>query len=93
MPSDQPRPDDLPRAANPAEVMGAAIASFDGTIAVAQALVASGRRIDLSGLEQEAAALVAALMALDAEEARRLRPALEALRDHVDTLAARLHAA
>lgn len=91
--SGQAPPDDLPRAPNPAEVMGAAIASFDGTIAVAQALVASGRRIDLSGLEQEAAALVAALMALDAEEARRLRPALEALRDHVDTLAARLHAA
>ena len=93
MPSDQPQPDALPRAANPAEVMGAAIASFDGTIAVAQALVTSGRRIDLSGLEQEAATLVAALMALDAEEARRLRPALEALRGHVDALAARLHAA
>ena len=91
--SDQPQPDALPRAPNPAEVMGAAIASFDGTIAVAQALVESGRRIDLTGLEQEAAVLVAALMALDAEEARHLRPALEALRDHVDGLAAKLHAA
>ena len=93
MPSDLPRQDDLPRAPNPAEVMGAAIASFDGTIAVAQALVESGRRIDLTGLEQEAAVLVAALMALDAEEARRLRPALETLRAHVDGLAAKLHAA
>ena len=93
MPSDLPRQDDLPRAPNPAEVMGAAIASFDGTIAVAQALVESGRRIDLAGLDHEAAALVAAIMALDAEEARRLRPALETLRAHVDGLAAKLHAA
>jgi hypothetical protein len=93
MTSDQPWPADLPRAPCPAAVVGAAIATFDGTVVVAQALVESGRRIDLAGLEQEAAALVAAIMALDADEARRLRPALEALRAHVDGLAAKLHAA
>lgn len=93
MPSDHPRPADLPRAPNPTEVVGAAIASLDGTIAVARALVETGRRIDLAGLDHEAAALVAAIMALDAEDARRLRPALETLRAHVDGLAAKLHAA
>lgn len=87
------RPTDLPRAPNPTEVVGAAITALDGTLAIARALVESGRRIDLAGLDHEAAALVAAIMTLDAEEARRLRPAVEALRDHVDGLAARLHAA
>lgn len=93
MPSDQSQPDDLPRAPKPVEVIGAAIASFDGTIAVARALVETGRRIDLAGLDQEAAALVAAIMALEPEDARRLRPAVETLRAHVDGLAAKLHAA
>lgn len=92
MTNSRARPDDLPRAPNPTEVVGAAIAAMDGTLAVARALVESGRRIDLGGLEHEAAALVAAIMTLDAEEARRLRPAVEALRDHVDRLTARLHA-
>lgn len=93
MTEDRARPDDLPRALNPTEVVGAAIAALDGTLAVARALVESGRRIDLAGLDHEATALVAAIMTLEAEEARRLRPAVEALRDHVDGLAARLHAA
>jgi hypothetical protein len=93
MPSDRARLPDLPRAPNPTEVVGAAIASLDGTIAIARALVETGRRIDLAGLDHEATALVAALMALEPEDARHLRPALEALRDHVNGLAARLHAA
>ena len=88
-----PRPAELSYAPNPAEVVGAAIAAFDSTLAVARALVESGRRIDLAGLDHEAAVLVAAIMALDAADARHLRPAVQALRDHVDGLAARLHAA
>jgi hypothetical protein len=80
-------------APTPTEAVGAAIAALDGTLAVARALVEGGRRIDLEGLEQEAAALCAAVMALGTEEARRMRPALEALRTHVDGLAATMRAA
>jgi hypothetical protein len=67
--------------------VGAAIAALDGTLVVARALVESGRRIDLDGLERDATVLCAAVMALDAREARHLRPALEALRQQVDGLA------
>ncbi len=87
------QPAELPLAPNPTEVLGAAVAAFDGTLSVARALVDSGRRIELAGLDHEATALVAAIMALDPDEARHLRPALEALRDRVDGLMARLHAA
>lgn len=93
MTRDRARPDAALPAARPAEVVGAAIVAFDGTLAVARALVESGRRIELAGLEREAAALCAAIMALDAGEARRLRPALEALRRHVEGLAATMRAA
>lgn len=79
-----------PRSLTPAEAVRAAIGALDGTLAVAKALVEGGRRIDLAGLEREAAALCAAVMALDAAEAKRLRPALEALRGNVESLAAAL---
>lgn len=79
-----------PRRVTPAEGVQAAIAAMDGTLAVATALVAGGRRIDLAGLDREAAVLCAAVMALDAAEAARLRPALEALCGNIDSLAAAL---
>jgi hypothetical protein len=79
-----------PRRVTPAEGVQAAIAAMDGTLAVASALVASGRRIDLAGLDREAATLCAAVMALDAAAAVQLRPALEALRGNIDSLAAAL---
>jgi len=78
---------------SPAAAVAAAIAALDGTLVVARALVESGRRIDLDGLEREAVALCAAVMALDVREARSLRPAIEALRHHVDSLAATMRAA
>ncbi|WP_146217072.1 hypothetical protein [Falsiroseomonas bella] len=74
----------------PAEAVHAAIASLDGTLSLARALVEGGRRIDLAGLEREATTLCAAVMALGAEEAKRLRPALLSLRGQVDGLAASL---
>ena len=78
---------------SPADAVGAAIAALGGTLAVARALVESGRRIDLGGLERDAVALCAAVLVLDVAEARRLRPAIEALRHQVDSLAASMRAA
>ena len=68
----------------------AAIDAMDGTLLMAQALVEGGRRIDLAGLDREAGRLCMAVMALGEAEARRLRPALEALRRRVDGLAVSL---
>lgn len=75
------------------DVVAAAIATLAATLAVARALAEAGRRIDLDGLEADAVAVCAALMALDAREARGLRPAIEALRHDVDSLAATMRAA
>jgi hypothetical protein len=69
------------------DAVRAAIAALDGTVAMARALVEGGRRIDLEGLERDAAALCAAVLALEANEGRLLRPELEALRRQVDALA------
>jgi hypothetical protein len=79
-------------APSPTAAVEAAIASLDGTLAMARALVESGRRIELDGLENDAAALCAALMLLSPEAARALRPALIALRRQVDELATSLAA-
>jgi hypothetical protein len=75
------------------DVVAAAIATLAGTLAVARALTENGRRIDLDGLERDAVAVCAALMALDVRDARGLRPAMEALRQDVDSLAATMRAA
>ncbi|WP_137177101.1 hypothetical protein [Roseomonas sp. AR75] len=83
----------MSRAVQHAEAVHAAIASLDGTLALARALVEGGRRIDLAGLEREATSLCAAVMALDEAEAKRMRPALLSLRSQVDGLADRLAAA
>lgn len=84
-----------PEASGPshADVVAAAIATLAATLAVARALAEAGRRIDLDGLEGDAVALCAAVMALDMREARGLRPAIEALRHDVDSLAATMRAA
>ena len=72
------------------EVVRVAIEAMDGTLIMARALVEGGRRIDLAGLDREAGRICAAVMALDVEEAKRLRPALEALRRQVDGLSVSL---
>lgn len=82
----------MPEAPSPTEAVHAAIAALDGTLALARALVEAGRSIDLEGLERDAAALCAAVMALEAPAARGLRPALEGLRRQLDGLAASLAA-
>ena len=78
----------MPKRATHAEAVHAAIEAMGGTVAVARALVEGGRRVDLEGLDRDAAALCAAIMALAAEDAKRLRPALEALLRQVDGLTA-----
>lgn len=76
----------------PAAAVEAAIATLDGTLAMARALVEAGRRIELDGLENDAAALCTALLLLAPEAARDLRPALIGLRRQVDELATTLAA-
>ncbi|WP_203077033.1 hypothetical protein [Falsiroseomonas ponticola] len=78
----------MPKTATHAEAVHAAIEAMGGTVAVARALVEGGRRVDLEGLDRDAAALCAAVMALSPEDGRRLRPALEALLRQVDGLTA-----
>jgi isoaspartyl peptidase/L-asparaginase-like protein (Ntn-hydrolase superfamily) len=82
----------LMSAARHAEAVRAAIEAMEGTVAVARALVESGRQVELAGLENDATALCAAALALQPQDGRLLRPALEALRDQVDLLAERLPA-
>jgi hypothetical protein len=77
-------------AASHAEAVLAAIEAMGGTIAVARALVEGGRRVDLQGLDRDAAALCAAVMTLDRDAAKTLRPALESLLRQVDGLTAQL---
>lgn len=82
----------MPEAPSPADAVQAAIAAMDGTLALARAFVEAGRQVDLAGLEAEAAALCAALMALDPDAARGMRPALLGLRRQLDGLAGSLAA-
>ncbi|MDB5371630.1 MAG: hypothetical protein JWP04_272 [Belnapia sp.] len=68
----------------------AAIEALHGTVLMARALVSTGRRVDLAGLDTEAACLCAAVAILPPATARSLRPALESLARDVDGLAAML---
>jgi hypothetical protein len=82
---DRPMP---PYAATHAAAVQAAIEALGGTVAIARALVEGGRRIDLEGLDRDATALCAAVMTLERDSARALRPSLEALLRQVDGLTA-----
>ncbi|MGG5807983.1 hypothetical protein [Falsiroseomonas sp. CW058] len=88
--SGTPRPEADPAQAVHARAVRAAIESLDGTVAIARALVEGGRRVDLAGLDRDATALCAAVMALEPDSARDLRPALEALLRQVDALIAEM---
>lgn len=78
----------MPHAATHAEAVHAAIEALGGTVTIARALLEGGRRIDLEGLDRDATALCAAVMTLEREAARQLRPALEALLRQIDSLTA-----
>lgn len=69
-----------------AEIAAAAASALLATIALARGLVDGGRRVDLSGLEREAAALCATALALPREQARALLPSLEAIEREIAAL-------
>jgi hypothetical protein len=73
-----------------AAATGAEIESTVATLAVAEALLDSGRSIDLAGLDAAARNLCAAVLALDPAEARPMRGGLEELARRVDRLRATL---
>lgn len=77
----------------PAQAVEAAIEAMLGTVAVARALVGAGRRVDLEGLDGEIGALCAAAVALPVEDGRMLRPAVQALLESLEGLAAALRVA
>ncbi|MCO6419904.1 hypothetical protein JYK14_27635 [Siccirubricoccus sp. KC 17139] len=70
----------------------AAIQSMQGTVTLARALSEGGRRIDLAGLDAEAARLCAAVAVLPKPAGQSLRPALLALLAEVEGLAGTLPA-
>jgi hypothetical protein len=71
----------------------AAIDSMQGTLALARALVETGRIVDLTGLEREAERLCAALACLPEGSAPRVRGPLHGLTQELDRLAVTLRAA
>lgn len=69
-----------------AEIAAAAASALLATLALARGLVGGGRRVDLSGLEREAAALCAAALALPPEDACTLLPSLTAIEREIAAL-------
>lgn len=59
-------------------------------LSITAALLGSGRRVDLTGLDDEFGRLCAGTLALPLHEGRRLRPMLDALRMQLDQLHASL---
>jgi hypothetical protein len=81
-------PDETAEARQTAALIAAAEA-MEATLSVAEALAAEGRRIDLSGLDAEAARLCAAALAAPRSAATVLRLRIEALVRALDRLRAR----
>ncbi len=63
------------------------IETLRATVAMARALVETGREVELAGLEHEAAALCQAVRALPAHAGRAMRPAMLSLMREVEALA------
>jgi hypothetical protein len=80
----------MSRAPTETEAVRAAIEALGTTVALAAALAEAGRRLDLAGLDQEAASVCAAAVALQPGEGRSLRPALEEVLRRLDQLQAAL---
>lgn len=55
-------------------------------LGITAALISSGRRVDLAGLDDEFGRLCTGILALPLAEGARLRPLLESLRDQLDEL-------
>ncbi len=59
-------------------------------LGITAALIDSGRRVDLTGLDDEFSRLCIGILALPLAEGVRMRPQLETLRDQLDHLHASL---
>ncbi len=68
----------------------ARIEQIDSTLAVATALAASGRWLDLDGLEAEIGRLCSAVLMLPAADGQALRPAMAGLLVRLEGLATAL---
>lgn len=68
------------------KALTASIDIMRDTLAMARALVRGGRQVDLAGLEEEAAAICAALASSPPAQALPLRPAMLALVAELDAL-------
>ena len=68
------------------KALTASIDIMRDTLAMARALVRGGRQVDLVGLEEEAAAICAALASSPSAHALPLRPAMLALVAELDAL-------
>jgi hypothetical protein len=75
---------------NPDAPILAAIETIRGTVQLARALAEAGRRIDLAGLDADAAVLCTAIGLMPTAAARPLRTALETLLGDLDRLTAAL---
>jgi hypothetical protein len=80
----------FPAPETPREQVGGLAQGLTGTLALARALVESGRRIDLTGLDSQVGLLCARALDLDPAEGRAVRVALIGLRAELDALAASL---
>lgn len=72
------------------EAVRRAIQGLHATLSVAAALLEAGRRVDLSGLEREVAALCHAAVILPAADGHALSVELAALLSQVEGLEARM---
>lgn len=70
------------------QAAAAAVDFMDGMLGVARGLLEGGRRVDLTGLDREMATLCTAVLLLDPEDRRALRPAMEELLRRLDSLLA-----
>ncbi|MBP0446237.1 hypothetical protein J8J14_15800 [Roseomonas sp. SSH11] len=74
----------------PQNAVLAAVDELHGVLSLAEALLLTGRELDLIGLEAEVSAICAAAAGLPPEEGRGLRAALSALLRQVEGLQASL---
>jgi hypothetical protein len=74
----------------PQNAVLAAVDELHGVLSLAEALLLTGRDLDLQGLQGEVATICATVMALPPEDGRAMRPALSGLLAQVEELRGRL---
>lgn len=79
-----------PPSHDPAEAHRALVEQVQNTIAIARALVASGRPVELAGLDQAVGLLCAKTLDLPPDQGRAARPYLSTILNELDLLHATL---